>query len=159
MTKKNKIVKYTTYCIFGGINLTDEDFIIERCILRIGNKINNGRDKDLAKIDLTPNQSETLLFFGTNKGNTIIDLKNHLRITHQAARNTVERMKKKNLLYVVISKEDARFKHIYLTEKGKKLFYTLKAMGTTVGQQLLQGLSPEEKNILHSLLIKIDDNI
>lgn len=139
--------------------MTDKDFIIERCILRIGNKINNGRNKDLAQIDLTPNQSETLLFFGTNKGKTIIDLKNHLRITHQAARNTVERMKKKELLYVMISKEDARFKHIYLTEKGKELFDKLKEMGTTVGQQLLQGLSAEEKDVLYSLLVKIDGNI
>lgn len=139
--------------------MTDEDFIIERYILRIGNRINNGRNKNLAQIDLTPNQSETLLFFGTNKGKTIIDLKNHLHITHQAARNTVERMKKKDLLYVVISKEDARFKHIYLTEKGKELFNTLKAIGTTIGQQLLQGLSIKEKNILYSLLLKIDSNI
>lgn len=139
--------------------MPDKDFIIERQILRIGNKISNGRDKDLTAFDLTANQSETLMYFDQHAGSTIMDLKDFLRISHQAARNVVERMKKKDLLYVVVSAEDARFKHIYLTEKGKTTCIALQKMGTTVGQQLLQGLSEEEKSNLLSILSKIDRNI
>lgn len=139
--------------------MPDKDFIIERQILRIGNKISNGRDKDLTAFDLTANQSETLMYFDQHAGSTIMELKDFLRISHQAARNVVERMKKKDLLYVVVSDEDARFKHVYLTEKGKTTCIALQKMGTTVGQQLLQGLSEEEKSNLLSLLSKIDRNI
>lgn len=139
--------------------MQDKDFIIERQILRIGNKISNGRDKDLTAFNLTANQSETLMYFDLHAGGTIMELKDFLRISHQAARNIVERMKKKDLLYVVISDSDARFKHVYLTEKGIRTCNSLKKLGTSVGQQLLQGLSDEEKNTLLALLAKIDGNI
>ena len=134
--------------------MKDKNFIIERQILRIGNKISNGRDKDL-----TANQSEALLYFDNCPGRSIIDLKEHLRITHQAARNIVERMKRKELLYVVISEEDGRFKQVYLTEKGRTTCDDLKHLGTNVGCQLLKGLSEEEKDQLLSLLLKINDNV
>lgn len=87
--------------------MKDKNFIIERQILRIGNKISNGRDKDLIPFDLTANQSEALLYFDNCPGRSIIDLKEHLRITHQAARNLVERMKRKELLYVSSRKKTA----------------------------------------------------
>ncbi len=139
--------------------MKDKNFIIERQILRIGNKISNGRDKDLIPFDLTANQSEALLYFDNCPGRSIIDLKEHLRITHQAARNLVERMKRKELLYVVVSEEDGRFKQVYLTEKGRTTCHDLKHLSTNVGCQLLKGLSEEEKDQLLSLLLKINDNV
>ena len=139
--------------------MQDKDFIIERQILRIGNKISNGRDEDLLPFDLTANQSETLLFFELHPGSSIMELKDYLSISHQAARNIVERMKKKELLYVVTSEKDARFKHVYLTENGKTTSEALKKLGTSVGQQLLHGISDDEKDQLLSLLSKINGNI
>lgn len=139
--------------------IVDKDFIIERQILHIGNKISNGRDKDLQPFDLTANQSETLMFFEAHPGSSIMELKDYLSITHQAARNIIERMKKKDLLYVVTSEKDARYKHVYLTEKGIATCEALKKLGTSVGQQLLQGLSEREKDDLLAILLKINGNI
>ena len=68
-------------------------------------------------------------------------------------------MKRKELLYVVISEEDGRFKQVYLTEKGRTTCDNLKHLGTNVGCQLLKGLSEEEKDQLLSLLMKINDNV
>ena len=68
-------------------------------------------------------------------------------------------MKRKELLYVVVSEEDGRFKQVYLTEKGRTTCHDLKHLGTNVGCQLLKGLSEEEKDQLLSLLLKINDNV
>ena len=135
--------------------MTDRDFLIERNILKIGNHLLNGRDKDLKQYDLTSNQSETLLFFDRHRGAMVLDLKEHLKISHQAARNIVERMKDKNLLYVEVSDTDARARKIYLSEKGEKICNELKKKGGDAGSNLLRTLNEEEKQRLAVLLEKI----
>mgnify|MGYP001851181249 CR=1 FL=1 len=135
--------------------MTDRDFLIERNILKIGNQLLNIRSEDLKEFDLTSTQSETLLFFDKHSGAMIYDLKDHMKISHQAARNIVERMKEKDLLYVEISDTDARAKKVYLSEKGKKICGKLKKRGTDVGSSLLRALQEEEKQELARLLEKI----
>ena len=135
------------------------EFLIERKILRLGNQLLNHRNDDLKAYDLTAEQSETLLFFDLHKEALILDLKEHLRISHQAARNIVERMKKKGLLYVEVSPNDARARHVFLTEKGQKICGSLKNSGTSVGHKLLEGISHEDRMWILSLLEKLSKNM
>ncbi|OUO93027.1 MarR family transcriptional regulator [Cloacibacillus sp. An23] len=138
--------------------MTEEDFIIERRILRIGNMVLATRDADLKRFGLTTVQSETLLFFDRHAGALAADLKDYLSVSHQAARGIVERMKEKGLLYAVVG-DDARGKRTYLTEKGRKLCSELKKKGSALGAGLLSGLSDEEKKALYFTLDKIIKNI
>ena len=135
--------------------MTDRDFLIERNILKIGNLLLNVRSEDLKIFDLTPTQSETLLFFDKHSGAMIYDLKDHMKISHQAARNIVERMKQKDLLYVEVADTDARAKKVYLSEKGKRTCRKLQKKGTDVGSNLLRALREDEKQELALLLEKI----
>lgn len=135
--------------------MADKDFIIERTILKIGNHIINVRSDDLKSCDLTSNQSETLLFFDLHEGALILDLKNHLKISHQAARNIIERMKAKGLLYVTVSDTDARAKQVFLSEKGKAVCQKLKEQGGCLGGNLLRYFTEKEKDRLLALLEKI----
>ena len=135
--------------------MADKEFLIERNILKIGNQLLNGRREDLKEFALTSNQSETLLFFDRHPGAMIYDLKIHMKISHQAARNLVERMKEKELLTVEISDTDTRARKVSLSEKGEKICRELKKKGTDVGGNLLQPLSEEEKDQLSVLLEKI----
>ncbi len=135
--------------------MPSDEFSIGRKILKIGNKLINTRNKDLRKLDLTSNQSETILFFKRNHGVRIQDLKNHLEISHQAARNIVERMKKKQLLEVEVYEDDARSKHIHLSPKGHKKYTILETCGTNVSQVMLKKLTKKEKAALSDLLDKI----
>ncbi len=135
--------------------MADKDFIIERNILKIGNQLLNRRSEDLKEFDLTPNQSETLLFFDSHSGAMIHHLKDHMKISHQAARNIIERMKEKDLLYVEVSDTDARARRVFLSKKGEKICSRLKKKGTDAGSDLLYTLSDEEKQQLAVILEKI----
>ena len=131
------------------------EFVLERLILKIGNRLSNRRKKDLAGIEVTSGQSETILFFADHPGSLITDLKDYLQISHQAARLIISRLEKRGLLESVVSPADARARQIYLTAAGKKLCAELKQGGTMVGGILLQHLSAKERQELYRLLQKI----
>lgn len=139
--------------------MDDIEFLIERKILKIGNMLANMRSEDLKKYGLTPIQSETLLFYAANPGVSILDLKEYLDISHQAARNLVERLKMKQFLYTEISSEDGRFRKVYVTEQGNWICGELTLRGSHVGQNLLQGISKKDKEELLHLLLEISDNL
>ena len=50
----------------------DQDFIIERKIIKIGSHMLNTRSEDLKKFNLTSNQSESLLFFAQNEHSLLL---------------------------------------------------------------------------------------
>ena len=158
LTNFKYVVKYTTGCIFGGV-MKEIDFIIERSILKIGNKLNNMRTDDLKKYGITASQSETLLYFEGHQNATITELKEYLQISHQAARNIVERLKGKNLLITTTSKTDARANIVLLTDKGRELCRELKNNGTNIGTQIMSSLSSSEKKELLRMLTLISDNM
>lgn len=139
--------------------MKDIEFLIERKILKIGNKLSNTRNEDLKVYDLTPMQSETLLFYATNSGASILDLKVHLDISHQAARNLVERLKIKKLLYAEISPADGRYRKVCTTELGNNICHNLTLQGSRVGHNLLRGFSKDEREELLRLLTKINGNL
>ena len=124
------------------------DFIIERSILKIGNRLANRRNDDLKKFDLTSFQSEALLFFDSHEKSRILDLKNHLKISHQAARNLVERLRQKGLISIQVSSSDGRAKNVFLTEKGKDICTKLKKQGGFVGKELLADFADSDKEKL-----------
>lgn len=135
------------------------EFEIVRGILKLGNKLNYIRDNDLEKRSLTAVQSETLLFFGANEGSSVSELKNHLDITHQAARNILERLRNKNYLYTAVSEKDKRSNSVFLTEEGNLLYDSLKGTGSKAGITLLDGFSNEEKVMFLDLIKKASDNM
>lgn len=139
--------------------MPDLDFLIERKILKIGNVLSNTRSEDLKQYDLTPVQSEALLFYLSHPGASILDLKEYLEISHQAARNLIERLKAKHLVYAETSPEDARYRTIYLTQHGTRTCDELMSMGSHVGRNLLQGLSEAERRELLRLLLKLNDTL
>ena len=137
----------------------DIDFLIERTILRIGNCLLNKRSEDLKEHDLTANQSETLLYFDAHPGNLAHDLKDYLKISHQAARDIVARMRQKGLLTMRVSDQDGRAREVFLTEKGRDICRILKKKGSSVGSNILQTLDDGEKQELWRLLEKISRGI
>ena len=133
----------------------DQDFIIERKIIKIGSHMLNTRSEDLKKFNLTSNQSDSLLFFAQNEGALALNLKDHLKISHQAARNIVERMKAKDLLYIKVSPVDGRARQVFLTPKGKQLYEKLQKGGANLGKNVMSRLSEQEKEQLSGILDKI----
>lgn len=135
------------------------DFLTERTILKIGNVLNQARSQDLKRKDITAAQSESLLFYRTNPEGNIRDLCEHLQISHQAARKLVEKLKEKDFLKAEPSEEDARSSCIVLTKNRVSLCDVLYKNGETAGKKLLTGFSHEEKMMLFSFLLRIEENI
>ena len=135
------------------------EFIITRKILNLGNRIVNLRSTRLQSFGLTAGQSETLQYFHNCPGHTASDLKDHLHISHQAARNMVDRLRSKQMLTLLPSKEDARQKEIYLTKDGEAVYRALTQDGTNVGHSLLSGFSEEEQNQFSAYLDRIISNL
>ena len=135
--------------------MQDLEFIIQRKILKVGSRLNNTRDATLRQYDLTSGQSEALLFFDAHPGARALDLKEHLQISHQAARSIVERIRLKGMVSLTPSAEDARAKEVRLTARGQEICSSLKAAGSTAGGRVLENLTEAEKRTLYALLDKI----
>ena len=135
------------------------EFRIERLLLKNGNLVNNIRDKDLRRYDLTAAQSEAILYYADHSGNSIKALAQHLNISHQAARKLVEKLKEKQFLAMQVSDEDRRYVNVSLTKAGEALSRELKNRGFSVGSSMLQGFSDEEKETLLDLLERIRKNL
>ena len=134
----------------------DLSFVITRKMLRFSNRIVNMRSERLQNFDLTPGQSETLQFFCKNAGSTATDLKGHLNISHQAARNMAARLMAKGLLSSSFSEEDGRSKRIFPTPEGERVYRALIADGSDAGEDLFSALSLPEKEELNRLLDKLN---
>lgn len=139
--------------------MNELNFRLERLILKIGNTINYIRDEDLVKNNLTSAKSETILFYSDNPGKSIKELALHLKISHQAARKLVDKLKSKNILESLMSLEDKRYSKIYLTELGAELCGLLKQKGTLTGENMLNGFSERDKAQLYNFLRKIERNM
>ncbi len=135
--------------------MDERDFLIERSILKIGNYLAHARDGVLKENDVTFFQAETLLFFDAHEGAKILDLKDHLKISHQAARNLVERIRQKDLIRTREAASDARAKNVFLTEKGKDVCRRLKSRGGSVGEKLFSDFTDAEKKELLAHLDRI----
>lgn len=131
-----------------------KEFRIERLILKMGNSINYIRTLDLKDTNITPTQSETILYYSSHPGRNIKDLAQYLNVTHQATLKLVDKLKAKGILNLTVSSEDRRFTSIFLTAEGEKLSKTLKGNGFSVGQRILTDFSEQEKLLGYLLRIK-----
>ena len=136
-----------------------DEFRIERSILRIGTFLASRRNVHLRQLGLTASQSEALLFLQNTPPISIPALKNHLKISHQATRVLVERLKEKELVAVRQDTADSRSRLITLTPQGNALFAQLTHEGQAVGVRLLKSLSSEEMAQLDGLLQKISASL
>ncbi|MEG1431448.1 MULTISPECIES: MarR family winged helix-turn-helix transcriptional regulator [Eubacterium] len=137
----------------------DDEFIITRRVLHLGNLLINSQQDEFDKFSLTFVQAEALFFFDKIKGARAIDLKEHLNISHQAARSIVDRLCKKEYLHRKTSSEDARAKQIYLTPSGQAACDELKQLGLSDGQRLLKQINAKERQQILSLLKKMIANV
>lgn len=123
----------------------ESEYLFTRKIRELAILITKNRDADIRELGLTTAQADVILYFAENPGKSIVDLKSFLGVTHQTARGIIQRMSDKGLLEIHASGTDARYKQISLTEKAVSVYNNMKKNGTRTGNQLLNGISPEEK--------------
>lgn len=139
--------------------MMEMEYVLARKIRELANRITQTRDSDIRELGLTTTQADCILYFAENEGKSAVDLKTFLGITHQAARSLVERMTAKELLKVTTSREDARYKKVFLTEKGITVYEKMQKNGTYTGSRLLHGMSAEEKKQFLSMVSLALENL
>ena len=130
----------------------DQEFAIARKMLCLGNRMVNNRSADIETLELTPVQAESLHYFHDNPGGNAAGLKSWLKVSHQAARALVERMRTKGFLRVDDSDSDGRSRAVYLSERGEEAYAAIEKYGHRMGLTMLEGFSAEEKKQLGTML-------
>lgn len=134
-------------------------YILPRKIQQLSHRIVQRRNRDLKALGLTAEQADALLFFYDHRDSSAADLRNHLGITHQAARAIVERMVTKGLLTTRVSPHDARYKTVALTEQGEELYDMMQHNCTNFGDRLLEHICAPDREKLFAMISQALENM
>jgi DNA-binding MarR family transcriptional regulator len=129
---------------------TDTDFSLWRVLDHTRFMIARSREMELAKYDLTPEQSHVLDILQESNGSTTI---NQLVVItqrqHHSISTLIDRMTKQGLVTKQKEGIDKRKYEVVITDKGKEL---VTKMTRDSIRAVFSGLSEEDKKRLHSYL-------
>lgn len=124
----------------------------------VNGKVNNKINKNLAEFNLTGVQHEILCFINRNEKERDVfqkDIEKCLKLTNPTVTGIVKRLEEKEMIERSPSKEDARYKCLHSTEKGKEMICKSFSFGAThIEKQLVKGMTDEEIKTLKKLLYK-----
>lgn len=140
--------------------MKDRDYLIARGILQLTHAMRKRNNACLKAVGLTDEQTKSLIYLvdSQRKDMTIRDLKDYLLVSHQATQGIVKRMADKGVISVKKSDRDGREKIIAPTEKGIRIRQQLGGEAVDIGENLLAGISEEEKEQFYKVLLKALDN-
>ena len=116
--------------------------------------------KKLRQYDVSPMQCRTLTFL--QEADQAVNqrmLEEHLMVKPSTASGIVGRLEEKGLLQRQTSDKDGRCRILALTDAGRQFYEQFCAIAQQVNQQAGQGFSPEEKETLRRLLLRVADNL
>ena len=90
----------------------------------LNGKISNKINKNLAEFNLTGVQHEIICFIDRNESQRDVfqkDIEKCLKLTNPTVTGIVKRLEEKEMIARVPSEQDARYKCLHVTEKGKEV--------------------------------------
>ena len=124
----------------------------------INGKVNNRVNKNLAEFNLTGVQHEILCFINRNEHERDVfqkDIEKCLKLTNPTVTGIVKRLEEKKMIVRCPSSDDARYKCLHVTEKGKEVICkSFKFGAENIEKQLVKGMSDEEIKMLKDLLYR-----
>lgn len=116
-------------------------------------------ERRLSKYDLTAQQGRLLFYinWNTKNGNKIrqVDIEKNFQLTKSTVHGLINRMEKANL---VIKIKDKNNQYIEISDDCKKILEDVFSQRMECLNKMTEGLSEEEIDTLHSLLMKIYEN-
>ncbi len=127
----------------------------------ISNALDRKFNRDLDQFDLTLSQASTLMFLHFNQDKEIsqIDIQNNFNLTNPTVTGILKRLELKGFICRTTSSSDGRRNIIRLTEKSAQLEQLLAQGIANAENQMTNGFTEEEKDILISLLGRVLVNI
>lgn len=121
--------------------------------------IQNVYNQKLGEYDLTHSQAKVIYFLATCGQQTQTDLQNKLYIKPSSINGVIDSLLKHERIRKQPSPEDKRTKLITLTEDGEKLYDIILRIIRGIENDISQGLSEEEQNMMVSCLQRMQDNL
>ena len=124
----------------------------------INGKVNNRVNKNLVEFNLTGVQHEILCFINRNEHERDVfqkDIEKCLKLTNPTVTGIVKRLEEKEMIVRCPSSDDARYKCLHVTEKGREVICKSFKFGSeNIEKQLVKGMSDEEVKMLKDLLYR-----
>lgn len=114
----------------------------------------------LRQYDVSPMQCRTLTFLQEAEGEVNQRmLEEHLMVKPSTASGIVGRLVEKGLVRRQTSESDGRCRILALTDSGWQFYAQFCAIADQVNARAGQGFSPEERDTLRRLLLRVADNL
>lgn len=141
--------------------LRSDSSLISFVIGSIRNEIKNRCGRILSKYDLTIRQILVIAYIGLHPDEVVTQktLEDHMYLSNPTVTVLIQNMMKKGLVYREKVPTDGRKYRLLLTEKAKKLDETCYSELLAEENRFYQGMSPEEKQQLLTLLNKLERNL
>lgn len=127
---------------------------------QINSVLEKNMNQTLKRDDLTSAQADILMALGeSSAGIKLKDLEAHLMLAQSTIAGTVSRLEKKGLITYADSSDDKRVKIVLLTDAGRKIVSNSVEVRSQVEEQIFNGMSPSERDMLLVLLQKVRTNL
>lgn len=124
----------------------------------INGRVNTKINKNLVEFNLTGVQHEILCFIDRNEHERDVfqkDIEKCLKLTNPTVTGIVKRLEEKEMIVRCPSSNDARYKCLHVTEKGKGVICkSFKFGANNIEKQLIKDMSDEEVKMLKDLLYR-----
>ena len=129
----------------------------------INGRVNTKINKNLVEFNLTGVQHEILCFIDRNEHERDVfqkDIEKCLKLTNPTVTGIVKRLEEKEMIARVPSEQDARYKCLHVTEKGKEVICkSFKFGANNIEKQLSKGMTDEEVKMFKDLLYRALKNM
>ena len=116
-------------------------------------------ERRLSQYGLTAQQGRLLFYINWNNKNGTqvrqVDIEKNFQLTKSTVHGLIDRMEKANL---VIKKKEEKNQYIVITDDCKKILEDVFSQRLECLNKMTNGLSDEEIDTLHSLLMRIYEN-
>lgn len=112
-------------------------------------------------IPVTAPQCRLLMYLESRNGEPVSqrELERYLGVSHTTVKGLLQRLEEKGFVRTAFDSEDGRVKHAYLTDKHHRFHNEFANMVEEFEKDLLAGISPEERETLRRLLMRMYDNL
>ncbi len=130
-------------------------------IKKISNHCEAGKNESLRREGLTGTQLEVMIWLASRDGaiTSQKDIGEYFGIKHSTTIHILKRLEEKHFIYRTVNHENARYRDVYLTEKGERKVEDVKEKRNSIEQLICHGISKREQEELIRLLNMVYSNL
>ena len=137
------------------------DYPLGVLIKHIQIQISKSLNHRLEQMNITGSQAHVLVFLMNRTGQrtTLRDLEEYLHQSHVTVTGLVQRLVQKGFVTAQVDETDRRCRLLTLTPKATGTLEAIHSHLKRTEEQLVQGFTPEERELLQQLLLKAAQNM